>query len=247
MKLTKILLLSLCLLNINAKTKLGCVVEELFKEINVPHEVKEHMVRVLNEQNMSRRLNTESSELADEFFDRGLALRREIESMLRDFTSQPAEFQRAVEKCELSMEAVKNNCQSRYKEGCESVDKYTLSRKCPENHFRFNYQYCVPLCDEELRTDDDVFVCGKGIKNTNTKQLDGEYWLKTASYRELFSINLCPEGFVDIGPGLCIKTCPFGWEDIGEKCLKPKLKERKYDTFTYSFELEDDSLQTMNF
>ena len=247
MKLTQILLLSLCILGISSKTKIGCVVEHLFKEINIPQEVKEHMVRVLNEQNMSRKLNTESPELADELFDRGLSLRREIESMLQDFSNQPVEFQRAVEHCELSMEGVKKVCDHKFKEGCEIVDKFTYTRKCPENHFRFNYQYCVPLCAEDLRTDEDVFVCGKGTKSSNANQLDGEYWLKTTSYRGLFSINVCPEGFVDIGPGLCIKTCPFGWEDLGEKCLKPRLKERRFDTFSYAFELEDDAVQTMNF
>lgn len=57
--------------------------------------------------------------------------------------------------------------------------------------------------------------------------------------RQILSRSLpCPEGYLKIGADICIRQCPFGWSDYGDKCEKPLVRRRDYELFFYTLDID---------
>ena len=229
--------------SIQTKTKFNCVIQNLYKELNVPTNVRTHIASKLNEQNLNNNYTADSEEIYSQLIPFDFSTTEQIEEMLRDFESQPEEFKRAVNNCNLSMESTMQICKKKFKH-CELIDKFTAAKTCPENHVRFNYAYCVPRCDQSVQpVDNDVFVCAKPHKSTRSSDLSLANSHLERSYRGLMKIAACPEGFTELHNDICVANCPYGWEDAGEKCLKPYFQEREYEFFAYAFQNDGEKIR----
>lgn len=231
LSITTLILIS----NIQATNKLECVIQHLGKELNIPYDIKQHIALRINEQNFNNKYAEDSNKIYEELLPIDFSTAHQIEEMLRDFKSQAHEFQVAVEKCNLSMKSTMALCERKFKH-CELIDKFTVAAACPDKYVRFNYANCVPECDIELQAvDGDVFVCAKSQKSTRSAEITTIHPRAILNYKDVLQVVKCPAEFTQLNNDICIANCPYGWEDLGTKCLKPYFEKREFELFSYSF------------
>jgi len=222
--------------NTVSTNKLECVVKQMYKEMNIPYEVREHIAQQLNEQNLNNNYKADDDKIYGEFINIDFSTTSKLEEMLRDFKNQPEEFRRVVEHCDLSMKNTMEKCNKKFHH-CELVDKFTAAKTCEKGYVRFNYSYCVPECDKNSHNvEGDIFVCAKSHKSTRSYEINSSESQKYLNYRNILKVASCPEGFTDLHNDICIANCPYGWEDLGENCLKPYFQSKEYEFISYSFQ-----------
>ena len=70
--------------------------------------------------------------------------------------------------------------------------------------------------------DQEPQLCGKALESDHAQKFKDVFKTDKIRYRSTFFYK-CPRGFKRIEPDICIRTCPFGWQDIGQHCRKPKI------------------------
>ena len=169
----------------------------------------------------------------------------DITTMLLQFSHLSVQDQEDIIKCNLTMKMALKRCESVYSShNCEVVtwaDVVTqevgvsqnnavipyVTRRCPEGMKRQGCCKCFKLCNPKTSSPETV-----GDKDKHN------YCLKPQSYEsEMLKdvleydakryqpfgdafIEKCFPGFTRVGAKLCVGTCPLGWPDLGDRCMK---------------------------
>jgi hypothetical protein len=169
----------------------------------------------------------------------------DITTMLLQFSHLSPQDQEEIVNCHLTMKMALKRCESVYSQNnCEMVtwadivsqdvgvskNNATIpyvTRRCPEGMKRQGCCKCFKLCNPRVSSPETV-----GEKDRHN------YCLKPQSYeseilRDVLQydakryqpfgdafIEKCRPGFTRVGAKLCVGTCPLGWPDLGDRCMK---------------------------
>lgn len=225
-----------------ATSKLECVLGNLRAALDVTVDTRRHIAARINDMDLGNKVEENSKAVNEKMLPFDFASAGQMEEMLAEFKNQAPEFQAAVNKCKLSMQSTIAICEKKFG-ACENVDSFSVSKKCPEGFVRFNYAYCVPVCGSQGHpVKDDVFLCAKVQQSARSGDIPSDKPSHPLNYKGVVEVARCPEGFTDLHNDICIANCPYGWEDLGAKCLKPYFEEREYQIFSYQFQNDRDQI-----
>lgn len=225
--------------------KVECIVKNILSEVSMSDTIVQSIENYKNEKDFSQEVIITSENQYKYLYHIDLQTQLDIENLLRNYIVQNDSFKRAVAGCNLSMNRVFKSCIKKYKEGCEMLHPFAAVRKCPKNYYRLGFQYCVPLCPSGFDgIENDGFSCSKNIKSNRSETFSENFHTTLINYKNLFWMYDCPSNYQRINNDVCIRKCPFGWEDLGDRCKKPHVDLRKYEAFYYKFEYDDDEIET---
>lgn len=102
-----------------------------------------------------------------------------------------------------------------------------VSRKCPESYKRHGCCKCLRNCNENssapetLDTKDIHNFCIKkeSYESNAVTEISDEDSHRWEPFGDSF-IERCFDGYIRVGAKLCVASCPLGWPDLGDRCMK---------------------------
>lgn len=242
MSLNIILFLLQIVFLVNTHKKLDCIYKYLFYDLAVPQNSIENLENYYNTVDFDQQVELTQDNMHMYIHPMDYSTMRITEMMLRSYPVQSSSFKRAVSKCNLSMQKILENCNKKYNGDCEIINTYTVSKKCPIGYNRVSITHCAPFCPSGYNeVNGNPYYCSKTIRSNRSETFNDAYNVQKVSYRQGTDLYKCPKGFLVIGHDICIRACPFGWEDMGDRCLKPRLIIREHELFYYQFSYDDEA------
>jgi len=169
----------------------------------------------------------------------------DITTMLLQFSHLSLQDQEDIIKCHLTMTMALRRCESVYSQNhCEMVTWADVvsqdaevgthnatipyvTRRCPDGFKRQGCCKCLKRCNPKTSAPETVGdldrhnYCMKPQSYESdilrdVLQYDAKRW---QPFGDAF-IEKCSAGFTRVGAKLCVGTCPLGWPDLGDRCMK---------------------------
>lgn len=228
---------------VESHRKVECVIKGLLSHMSFADNIIENIEEYWNETDYSKNFQIHKENMHRFIYKVDLRTQREIEDLLINYPVQNIPFKRAIAGCNLKMDKVIQNCNKKYKEGCEMLHPFAAVKKCPKDYFRLGFRYCVPLCPSGFdNIENDGFACSKSLKSNRSETFSENFNTTLISYKNLIWMYDCPKHYKRIDNDICIRQCPFAWEDLGDRCKKPHLDQREYEAFYYLFAYDDEEI-----
>ena len=222
--------------------KAECIIKAIYQKMDITEDIEIKLQNNLNERDFSAKIDLKHVPIYEALGSLDYKTQAKLEHFLSNYSQLPENLQKSILSCQLSTKKLLEQCQETFAEGCEVVDELVVAKKCPPNHTSVDYAHCVPNCPRGYEEDTaNAFICKKGQKSTRAQNLKDQFQTAGVSYRGLAKSYECPENFSRLVNNICIRDCPFGWEDIGDKCLKPSIVKRDNEIFFYKFEDDVDA------
>jgi len=150
-----------------------------------------------------------------------------INKMMLMFAQLESETKTDVWSCGLNLSNAIKRCESVNGAGaCESVTPTFVHKICPKGSMRMGCCTCSIVCPNTFNFVDGGVFCVKHFKYTEKIYTDIAE-CRRVNIQDCQNIGgkfvaPCRAGFSRVGLDLCIPSCPADWEDLGDRCLKPK-------------------------
>lgn len=236
-----ILLIFLLTSKIKTNSKKDCILKKLFRTISINDDLRRKFQDYYDLMDFNSKIVVEELPLEKILQIEDYKTQIFLEEIIMNFSTADQNMRAAILECNLSMKKVLNLCKETFpKEGCFLVDQFTAAKKCPEGQQAINMAYCAPKCPSGYEPIlDDFFFCKKSLKSNKAQTFVELFKTPKVKFRNTY-IDSCPQGFKKINNDICIRECPFAWEDYGEVCKKPLFKVRQNEIFVYRFALDND-------
>ena len=240
-KVLILIFINFLLLEIKTHRKRDCIMKKLFRSISINDDLRRKFQAYYDIRDFNSNINVEDLQVDEILEINNFATQVHLEEIIMNFSTVDHNMRTAILECNLSMKKVMKLCKETFpNEGCFLVDQYTVAKKCPEGQQAFNMAFCAEKCPSGYEPiEDDFSFCKKSLKSNNAQFFVELFKTPKIKYRMTY-IGSCPPGFRQIDNDICIRKCPFGWEDYGEVCKKPFIKRRENEIFVYRFALDND-------